>query len=294
MIKIEKLNLIKTVILDNVFKRNALPLMYYAGDNNFGDVLGLKVFESVANRECKRCTDKSKKHFQFLGSILAAGNANTAIFGSGLIKESETAEIGYLGFIRGKLSLNKTSYRDSALKEPLLGDALTVLTSQAVRNKFEISNGLDKKTTNKIQMTDLVCILHHTTYLKLFGSKSLYTYLNNSLIISTLYDWKSIYRIIQTSQFILSDALHPLILSDILSTPSCRLRLNSSGLIGGEFKFNDYNSSCKDTNRQIINFSNINELSDLIASASTIRFGGNILFDNGDLMNDIILNATKS
>lgn len=236
-----------------------LPVNYFSGTVNFGDLLNIDLIEKILSVKVVKSNGKFRDHLLGIGSVLELANSRSTIWGSGFMFEdgrvrSRPAKILAL---RGQLSLSKVEKEFGEKLYVPLGDPGFLYPSI-----FGCEADL---------ASDKVGILPH------------YSDLNHSSIIGPLPDNftvidprrlpAAVLADMAKCSCIISSSLHGCILGDALGVRVKRLRFVGSR-DRGDFKYLDYETTLTkpDTVSFIDTFSDIATAVDLATTReSTIQ-----------------------
>lgn len=207
------------------------------GELNFGDELSPLIVNMVSGGGVSR-SPISKCDMISLGSILEGANKRIIgrkmrfkfspihVWGSGLILDSEVNIKKYQNnfifhSVRGELTRGHLGLGDLPLGDPGL-----------------LSQHLVAKQKKSIEML----ILPHIAHRDRDEIKQISQSYKNSIVADLSSDPMEILRMISASKKVISSSLHGLICADSMGVSNIRLDLGT-GLKGGDFKFNDYDTS---------------------------------------------------
>ncbi len=242
-----------------------IKLFYWLDVQNFGDALNIDVCEKLFNIKAVKALPQDCEA-TFIGSTLddflfrgvKFFNKNyrkcydlepVKIWGSGFISPPNTFCKRYFHTseqyfrkaevyaVRGEKSQKRLKAIDGVdFKSTVLADP-GLLASE-----------LCKKQPKKYQFG---IIPHHVEEdLKIF--QYLNENISNSIVIKMSWDVDTVLTLMQQCRYIISSAMHGLIVADSLGIPNMQLRV-SNRLLGGMYKFEDYYSSFGIYERNILN-----------------------------------------
>lgn len=230
------------VAAQELFQRiGGVPLLYYCGYPNFGDVLGRDIFSALSPCGVYRPLRQRGPHLIFLGSLLTQANAHSVVLGSGFIKEVDPISVDAAYFVRGEYSKKMLKPKRSPRQGVALADAVQVLAYPPLLKK--ISEFYREKAALKLGACGerRIVVLHHITFSKIFGGGRYTANAGNQFVISTGAPVEVLFEWIRGADAIVSDALHPLILADTLKVPNKWISVDeATDLLGGDYKFFDY------------------------------------------------------
>ena len=242
-----------------VFKKklnNAITLMYYTEDTNFGDMLNVDLFAKFANTPVVK-TDSQNCEIVAIGSLLQVlldkkkkknklkTNKPLIVYGTGFIEDSKTADFfirpldvravrGYISLERLKKSKQVSIYKNVAVGDPAL----------LIPKIFDVS-GIKKKYK-------LGIIPHYVDRNSPLLQK---IKIKNSVILDVADNTNNFVKNVAECEAIISSAMHGLICADSLLIPNVRMIL-SDKITGGDYKFDDYYSAFGIKHHNKINLSN--------------------------------------
>jgi pyruvyltransferase len=218
----------KATKLSNAFRYRkrpeALPCFWHLGSPNFGDDLNPELLAHFLGRPVYRHKSQNSPHILGVGSILERANPQSIVIGSGFIRgDSKLAAAPLAVFtVRGELTKNKLGVEEDIL----LGDPGMLMPSL-----LNIPHA---------PVCDLAIVPHvdsYQFYLKQFGSAC--------KVIDPSGSVRQVVSDIASAEVILSQSLHGLVMADAMNIPNLWLAPHQN-MLGGEFKFHDYYSTCKE------------------------------------------------
>ncbi|PMG05093.1 hypothetical protein BCV02_05050 [Vibrio breoganii] len=210
----------------SVFQKKALIVRYYNKILNVGDDLNQDIIEHYSGKKAVNpIYSNHLPHILMVGSVIDGINKNSTVLGSGLIcktRLNSKIEARHIAAVRGPLTLKEINKWSTDEFDVPLGDFALLMP--------RIYSPLKEKTHR------FGLVLHYVdenhpikeTVLSMGGR-----------IINVRQKAKSFIDEITSCEAIISSSMHGLILSDAYKIPNKWLVL-SDGLIGGDFKFNDY------------------------------------------------------
>ena len=217
----------KVIKLNNAYcyrkKAGALPCFWHLGSPNFGDDLNPELFTHFLGRPVYRHKKQDSPHLLGIGSILERANPHSIVMGSGFVRsDSILTEAPLAVFaVRGELTKKKLGVE----KDILLGDPGMLMPSL-----LNISHA---------PVCDLAIVPHVDSYqffLKQYG--------RSYKIIDPSRPVRQVLEDIASAEVILSQSLHGLVMADAMNIPNLWLAPHTK-MLGGEFKFHDYYSTCR-------------------------------------------------
>lgn len=237
----DKLRMAASALAELPNRLGGVPLLYYSGYPNFGDVLGRDLLGEIAGKAVYRPLLQRAPHLIFLGSLVSQANKKSVIAGAGLIAQPEAKiEVGPTYFVRGGLTSGAIipSWRPEG--GVVHADAVQVLGDASLRDRM-LKRYSRKSLPPEISSCKRLVVLHHTTYESIFGVGGWCHRDGEIAVISTGAPVGLILNSIANAKSLCSDALHPLIVADALGVGNCWIRvIGATNLIGNDFKFRDY------------------------------------------------------
>lgn len=230
---------------------NAITLMYYTDNINFGDMLNVDLFAELANTTVIN-TDSKNCEIVAIGSLLQVllneknnkqkSKKSIIVYGSGFIEPPKKDDFFIrpldVRAVRGYLSLERLKKSKQAYisKNVAVGDPALLIPKI-----FDVSN-IKKKYK-------LGIIPHYVD-----KDNPLLNKINvkNSIILDVTDNTKDFVNKLASCEAIISSAMHGLIAADSLLIPNVRMIL-SDKIIGGDYKFDDYYSAFGISNHNKVN-----------------------------------------
>lgn len=247
-------NLIVKICKIPLFRKklnNAITLMYYTEDINFGDMLNVDLFAELANTTVIN-TDSKNCEIVAIGSLLQVllnkknnkqkSKKSIIVYGSGFIEPPKKDDFFIrpldVRAVRGYLSLERLKKSKQAYisKNVAVGDPALLIPKI-----FDVSN-IKKKYK-------LGIIPHYVD-----KDNPLLNKINvkNSIILDVTDNTKDFVNKLASCEAIISSAMHGLIAADSLLIPNVRMIL-SDKITGGDYKFDDYYSAFGIRNHNKVN-----------------------------------------
>lgn len=208
---------------------SAISLVYFDQVNNAGDLCSPEIVSRILQRDVKKCIDRLSPHLLGVGSIMSMANANSFIWGSGIIDPN----IGFgdpdaqkIFAVRGKLTLDvmKRGNVDN-LTKVALGDPAVLLP------------GLLRVTRQSTPIHRFGLIPHYIDedcphIRRLVNQEGV-------KIISVGLNLIDFLKEISCCEYIASTSLHGLVFAESLGVPNVWIR-SSDNIVGGNFKYLDW------------------------------------------------------
>jgi pyruvyltransferase len=232
--------------------RGIIRVSRYIDEDNIGDKFIENFFDKMGQKieilDALRINPKA--HIMGPGSILAFGQENSIIFGSGFISENEMIEASPLKIIgvRGNLSAEKIrkqlSLEAAVISDPglLVSEIILKRKSQAERENLYIPHVSDSSEVSQIIARKL-----NSTVLPPTGNVDLFL------------------QKISEARIVYSRSLHGLVFADAYMKPRIWVEPSTS-MKGTNFKFLDYHSSLNE------NLNSINPFTDTLKEINTKCF----------------------
>jgi len=215
--------------INHVFIKAIKMLVRSCITHNFGDSINKELVRLISGQvpiivNNSFSNPKNETIYMCVGSILGWSTSSTVVWGSGLIKPQKIQPPKQILAVRGKLTRNELIKQ--GIKTPeIYGDPCLLLPRY-------YNPKLDKKYKVSI-------ILHHVD--KILMPKLMKKFPNAHFIDIQQEEYKFLDEIIQ-SEYIISSALHGCIMAYAYNVPYKHKQF-SNNLIGGDFKFRDFESS---------------------------------------------------
>lgn len=194
---------------------------YWFLSNNAGDNMNYFLLSKLSRKIAICSIDKSEPHYIVCGSILSEANENSIVWGAGFSWEHHTKNDLYgcekVIAVRGDLSAERTGMEMKAIGDPAL---LMPLLYEPIRNLKYSRIGVIPHWTN------IEKVVEKFPYLRI---------INPLMPVTEFIDQ------ITRCEYIFSESLHGLILSDAYKIPNAHIDLGAN--VGDGFKFKDYYSS---------------------------------------------------
>lgn len=238
----------------------SIPLVWHVGHPNFGDDFNPHLFQKIIGSPVYK--EKSNaSHILGAGSILNAGNKNSIIVGSGVMSNEKAPSHSFGGIISLRGELTK---KWAGIKEDIwLGDPFVLypllFPFETEAKKFQCG------------------FIPHISYFRY--KKTQYDLGKDTLVIDMGMPFDRLIEAMMSCEYIISQALHGLIMADTLNIPNIWLSPSES-MHGGEFKFHDYYSTT-DTPKSPMSFEQ--EMDETIEKFEP--FVSNYLFDKTEYLN---------
>lgn len=209
-----------------------LPLKYFHGTLNVGDVLNVYLTETLSGRQVQRVETDAVPHILGVGSIMHFASPKSWVWGSGVIDPQQPFDYSQLTAaqicaVRGHKTLELLRAKGVDVGDVPLGDPAVLLPTiyQPERGEPRYDVGL---------------VAHYVDE-ELEVVKAL-TQKLNAKVISVRQHPEDFIKELLDCRAILSSSLHGLILSDSYAIPNLWVRF-SDKVLGGDFKFLDYYST---------------------------------------------------
>ena len=215
------------------FCSDDLPLFYWQEDPliNFGDYLSRALVERIVNRPIRCYVKKSKNQDQkllALGSILYFANEGDILWGTGL--NGKTPDPKIYNFKHLDVRSVRGPYTAQFLKEHFQMDVPDIYGDPALLFPYFFPEFKKKKNP-----TREYSILLHYTDAKAFPKG------NFENVMDTHLPWYEIIEQILDSKFVISSALHGIVIAEAYGIPARMLRLSESPH-NNILKYHDYYS----------------------------------------------------
>ncbi len=211
---------------------DVLPLKYFHGTLNVGDVLNVYLTEAISGRKVQRVETDAVPHVLGVGSIMHFGSPNSWVWGSGVIDPNQPFDYSQLRAaricaVRGHKTLALLREKGLEVGDLPLGDPAILMPDifrpESQEPKYDVG------------------IVAHYVDEDLATVQALARQLNAKLI-SVRQHPESFINDLLECRAILSSSLHGLILADSYGIPNLWMRF-SDKVLGGDFKFLDYYST---------------------------------------------------
>lgn len=241
-----------------------INLYWYKRDNNFGDVVNPYLIPKLFNVNLNWVPPASNvPHVLAIGSIIQSANRSSSVWGSGFI--SSTSRPVYpskVYAVRGPDTRDKLIKAGVQVPE-IYGDPALLLPrvySPSIDKKYKIGiipHYVDKKS-------EIIRLCSNMDDVKIIDVQQK--------------NIESIIDDILSCEIVLSSSLHGLIVADAYNIPNIWIRI-SNGVIGGNFKFNDYFKSVGRHVREPIMFTPNSNVFEIVKNYSkeTITFNADPL-----------------
>ncbi|MFM2596695.1 polysaccharide pyruvyl transferase family protein [Vibrio fortis] len=238
-------------IANSFFLGDRFPLVYHDSDKNWGDALNAYLFEKIANKNVARVNRKVANHVLGIGSILSAATSKSVVAGSGFISSDANISIQPKAIV--------------CVRGPKTRARLLELGFDCPESYGDLALCLPKLYNPKVNKKYKVGVIPH------------FKDVDNKMI-RRLCDMKQVKEIdvrSETEDFInqlleceviLSTSLHGIIAADAYNIPNLWASV-SNGIIGGNFKFEDYFNSVGRINAEPLKIDSELELCDIISMA---------------------------
>lgn len=217
--------------------KGRVPVLYYTGTLNVGDVLNPYLIKKLFDKEVYRVISPYSPHVLPIGSIFHHGNQHSHVWGAGIMSPTldtkkphpESVRKMSIFAVRGELTKKELIKLGVELEDDLpLGDPAVLLPGV-----YDPRDFIAKKYR--------VGIVPHfadqdNEVLRALGR------FNNSKIINVQQHPEDFIKDLLSCEFIFSSSLHGLIFSDAYNIPNKWVKF-SDKVIGGNFKFEDYYST---------------------------------------------------
>jgi len=229
--------------------------MFYAKVGNMGDLLNELITENVLGYKVKHCTAKFECQTTGIGSFLGKffpTKSNLPIFPKNIAGKmydqiKPPLQIWSSGFIAYPTEEREFPLRKNINFATVRGELTRLRLEKIMNVKLDIPTGdggllasyLIKGPINKKYK---VGIIPHFREKEELQFKVLADRYDNSIIIDLTDDPLKVIKTISECEYILSSALHGLIVADSFGIPNKRLVLTDK-LLGDGYKFDDYYSS---------------------------------------------------
>ena len=227
-----------------------IKLFWWRENHNFGDVLNYELVKRTSSREVERVPfNYSGEHIMAIGSILQNANANTIVWGSGLIdsKLEPYRKPREVLAVRGPLTRRRLL--DLKIRCPdIYGDPALIMPElfyPVCERQFDL--GIIPHYVDK----------NHAFFKQHFAENVKIIDVEQQTCEGFILDVMSCKRIVSSS-------LHGLIIGDAYDVPALRISF-SNEIFGGDFKFDDYYLS---VGREVVPALKVNEktsVSDIFA-----------------------------
>lgn len=201
---------------------------YHLGRSNFGDDINEWFFSKLLGTQCV-WGRSSNQHILGIGSIAQKANNNSIICGSGFISPKTPAAKEYfpkqIVSLRGKLSCEILGANPEYIGDPVIF----------------LSEMLHVKRSKKFKFGFVPHVTNYNDFKHFFATTNIGSY-GSLNIINPADNFEKVVQQINECEFVASQSLHGLICADSYCIPSLWIE-PSLGMIGGDFKFNDYFSA---------------------------------------------------
>lgn len=230
------------------WRRERTGLQYFDGFPNFGDMLSVDLFKffnkSIENPNCIMLAIGSLLGGFLLSKKIKKNNTPVIVYGTGFIKDKTEKDIFAhpltVYACRGYKTLERLKNAENVVvkENVVLGDPGLLVS--------KMYNVKDIKKKYKLGI-----IPHYTDR----NSNLLNNIkVENSVVLNICEEPEVLVPKIAECEYIISSAMHGLIAADSLGIPNIRMTLGD-GLVGGDYKFNDYYSVFGIDKHECINLS---------------------------------------
>lgn len=243
-------------IFQNIAHKDAIPVVYFTGRPNVGDLLNEYLIPKISGKEIFQVKSNWLPHVRAIGSVIGSASQNSYIWGSGSIdgkKPNRRISKNQIFALRGKLTRDLLSSGGADIDHVPLGDPGLLMPRffkpdvKKIYNVGIVPHFSDEDSVRKL----------------LAGAE------DKAHIISVGQNPEEFVRELLSCHFILSSSLHGLILSDAYGLPNKWVKF-SDRLLGGSFKFRDYYSVTSNENEREDMIDSPNSLLDKIQNVSDI------------------------
>ena len=247
-----------------------MKVYYWLDMPNFGDALNLIIPETFFDVEVVQSSPE-ECDATFIGSTLDDFLLNNSkkceyeqyiskdpviIWGSGFIVDKNL----FSNKIFGRKEKYFRRINPKAVRGKLSRNRLEEISEQDLSGVLLADSGLlAGKLPHKMEKLHSVGIIPHHLETNLPVVEKIHGLIPNSIVISMEQEPGKVINQIASCDFILSSALHGLIVADSMNIPNLQLKL-SNKLKGGMYKFNDYYSSYSTSklhDRKILTYNSI-------------------------------------
>ncbi|MEN2509156.1 polysaccharide pyruvyl transferase family protein [Stutzerimonas stutzeri] len=223
--------------LDTKFRELALEAktlscrtkLNYCVEKNAGDSFNKFFLKDYFGVCIGKKTILPSEHYLFCGSVLGRSDANSIVIGAGFIsKEASISRFKQIHGVRGQLTLQKIKGKISTQEVFLADPGLLIKEILPPRISSYTERGC-------------VGIIPHFIDYKL--ANEMLRGEGSIKVIDITRNYKDVGQDILACDYIVSSSLHGLIFSDALNVPNSWVQL-SDNVVGGDFKFRDYYSTC--------------------------------------------------
>lgn len=212
----------------NVMHPSAIPVVYFTGRPNVGDLLNEYLLPKISGRAIMKVQGNVFSHLRAVGSVLGSASKKSYVWGSGSIdgkRPNGTLSSKKVFALRGSLTRDMLIASGLKLAELPLGDPALLMPKYyrpTVPKKFRV--GL---------------IPHFSDEALVAGFTSAES--DDFHVIPVGQQPEAFVADLLACDYVLSSSLHGLILSDAYGIPNQWVKF-SDKLLGGNFKFLDYYS----------------------------------------------------
>lgn len=210
-----------------------IPVYYWDGLLNFGDLIGPYLLSKIANKPVLNIRSTSLSGIYAVGSIIQTlDRPNATIWGSGLIEEPN--DIVKKRIIKNAPNILTVRGHKTAEKLEELGFLLPdkeAFGDPALLLPLFYKPEIDRKNN--------IGVIPHYSHKNLFSKKNE----NQINIIDVQQDVEKVVKDIVSSTICISTSLHGLIIAQAYGIPWVWLEICDNNLIGDEFKFLDFFST---------------------------------------------------
>lgn len=230
-----------------------LPLKYFHGTLNVGDVLNVYLTEAISGRTVRRVETDAVPHVLGVGSIMHFGSPNSWVWGSGVIDPNQPFDYAQLTAsqicaVRGHKTLALLREKGLEVGDVPLGDPAILMPEiyrpEQAEPRYDVG------------------IVAHYVDEELETVQALAGKLNARLISVRQHPEAFINELIEC-RTILSSSLHGLILADSYAIPNLWVRF-SDKVLGGDFKFLDYYSTTSAVTPKAYEVYSLNDVEQLV------------------------------
>lgn len=227
----------------------AIKLNFYrnkTGSKNFGDELSPLLVGLLTNRKIIH-SKASQCNMISLGSIFEM--TTKRLLRRKILLNFNPIHVWGTGFVYpNKIKINKyyKNYKIHAVRGNLSREKLNLPDTVALGDPGLLSKHLIKPQEKKIS----TLLIPHVKHRNHKSIQHLERSIKNCVVADLTQDPIEILKLISSSDKVISSSLHGLICADSLGVNNIRMNLKS-GLKGGDFKFNDYNSAINKINVEI-------------------------------------------
>ena len=233
-----------------------IPVRYFSDVKNWGDLLNIDVIEYMTQKKVIHCAMGHRLHILGIGSVLAAANSKSVVWGSGFISEQQQLQQKPHRICSVRGPLTRVKLLEQGVHCPkVFGDPALLLPEiyplkPPAKTKYRLG---------------LIPHYEHATHPWITSA------LNNegvTLIDIQQSDSPTFIRQLLECDCIASSSLHGLIASDAYHIPNCRLIFNEMR----SFKFDDYYAGVGITDYPSIHMDNDSQLSiEELLKTSTVK-----------------------